>query len=98
MQDFKEAGVSDEIAQMRLQYYEDKRRLYTQQVEQNIRKGVIEEIKNEFHPNVREPTAMSRTVRSLGRKQPLYGSQTSPKAMISKHAMDFVMDYGLTSP
>ena len=33
MQDFKEPGVSDEIAAMRLQYYDDKRRVFTKQVE-----------------------------------------------------------------
>ena len=48
LQDFKEPGVSDEIAAMRLQYYDDKRRVFTKQVEDTIRSGIIEDVKNEF--------------------------------------------------
>ena len=48
MADFKEKGISDEIAQMRLQYYEEKRRAHTKQVEETIRSGIIEDVKQEF--------------------------------------------------
>ena len=66
LQDFKTTGVSDEIANMRLQYHEDKRRAYTLQVEDAIRHGVIEEVKNEF-PQGKQATAMHRTTGSMGR-------------------------------
>ena len=49
-----------------LQYHEDKRRAYTLQVEDAIRHGVIEEVKNEF-PQVKQATAMHRTTGSMGR-------------------------------
>ena len=98
LQDFKEQGVSDEIAAMRLQYYEDKRRVFTKQVEETIRSGIIEDVKSEFPPMVKQPTAMNRTAGSMGRPQHLYGSTTSPRTVLSKHAMNFVQDYGLGSP
>ena len=80
---------------MRLQYYEDKRRVFTKQVEDTIKSGIIEDVKNEFTPQVKQPTALNRTAGSLGRQQPLYGSTMSPRTVLSKHAMDFVHDYGL---
>ena len=48
MADFKDGKISDEIAQMRLQYYEEKRRAHTKQVEETIRSGIIEDVKQEF--------------------------------------------------
>ena len=98
LQDFKTTGVSDEIANMRLQYHEDKRRAYTLQVEDAIRHGVIEEVKNEF-PQVKQATAMHRTTGSMGRTQQIYGGVvSSPRVTLSKHTMGFVEDYGLGSP
>ena len=46
--DFKDGKISDEIAEMRLQYYEEKRRAHTKQVEETIRSGIIEDVKQEF--------------------------------------------------
>ena len=84
---------------MRLQYWEDKRRAYTIQLEDAIRHGVIEEVKNEFPPQVKQPTAMNRTAGSMGRTHQLFGgAAASPRVMLSKHAMDFVQDYGMGSP
>ena len=60
LQDFKGPGVSDEIAQMRLQYYDDKRRVFTKQVEDTIKKGIIEDIKNDLQqPVIKQTTAMN---------------------------------------
>ena len=98
LQDFKEGNVSDEIAAMRLQYYEDKRRVFSKQVEETIRSGIIDDVKNEFPPVVKQPTAMNRTAGSHGRQQQIFGSTTSPRTVLSKHAMNFVHDYGLDMP
>ena len=68
LQDFKEGDVSDEIAAMRLQYYEDKRRVFSKQVEETIRSGIIDDVKNEFPPVIKQPTAMNRTAGSQGRQ------------------------------
>ena len=38
---------------MRLQYYEDKRRVFSKQVEETIRSGIIDDVKNEFPPVVK---------------------------------------------
>lgn len=49
-------GLPEEIAPMRMQYYEDKRRVYTLQLEDAIKNGIIEAIKttkNETFPVVR---------------------------------------------
>ena len=51
---------------MRLQYHEDKRRVFTKQVEDTLRSGVIEDVRQEF-PAVKQPTAMNRTAGSQGR-------------------------------
>ena len=67
LQDFKEGNVTDEIAAMRLQYYEDKRRVFSKQVEETIRSGIIDDVKNEFPPVIKQPTAMNRTAGSQGR-------------------------------
>ena len=98
LQDFKEGNVSDEIAAMRLQYYEDKRRVFSKQVEETIRSGIIDDVKNEFPPVLKQPTAMNRTAGSQGRQQQIFGSTTSPRTVLSKHAMNFVHDYGLDMP
>ena len=55
-QDFVNMGLPEEIAPMRMQYYEDKRRVYTLQLEDAIKNGIIEAIKttkNETLPVVR---------------------------------------------
>lgn len=52
---------------MRLQYYDDKRRVFTKQVEDTIRSGIIEDVKNEFHPVVKQTTAVNRTAGSQSR-------------------------------
>ena len=54
--------MSDEIAQMRLQYYEDKRRVYTLQIEGSVKQGVIDAVKSESIPMVAHPTAMNMKV------------------------------------
>ena len=54
--------MSEEIAKMRLQYYEDKRRVYTLQLEGTVKSGVIEAAKNDIAPIITQPTAMSRSV------------------------------------
>ena len=66
--DFKDGKISDEIAEMRLQYYEEKRRAHTKQVEETIRSGIIEDVKQEF-PQSKQPMGMNRTARSTGRTQ-----------------------------
>ena len=95
-------GLPEEIAPMRMQYYEDKRRVYTLQLEDAIKNGIIEAIKttkNETLPVVRQFTAMNRTVGGTNRpSHHLRGASVPPKTAISKHAMDFIHDYGLTSP
>ena len=96
LQDFKEPGVSDEIAQMRLQYYEDKRRVYTLQIEGSVKQGVIDAVKNESIPMVAQPTAMNMTVGT--NRSNAYAMTASPKTALSKHAMGFVHSYGLASP
>lgn len=83
---------------MRLQYYEDKRRVFTKQVEETIRSGIIDDVKNEFPPMVKQPTAMNRTAGSVGRPMQIFGSTTSPRMVLSKHTMGFVQDYGLDMP
>ena len=83
---------------MRLQYYEDKRRVFSKQVEETIRSGIIDDVKNEFPPVVKQPTAMNRTAGSQGRQQQIFGTTTSPRTVLSKHAMNFVHDYGLDMP
>ena len=83
---------------MRLQYYEDKRRVFTKQVEETIRSGIIDDVKNEFPPMVKQPTAMNRTAGSAGRPMQIFGSSTTPRTVLSKHAMNFVQDYGLDMP
>ena len=83
---------------MRLQYYEDKRRVFSKQVEETIRSGIIDDVKNEFPPMIKQPTAMNRKAGSAGRPMQIYGSTTSPRTVLSKHAMNFVQDYGLNTP
>ena len=83
---------------MRLQYYEDKRRVFTKQVEETIRSGIIDDVKNEFPPVIKQPTAMNRTAGSQGRAHQIFGTTTSPRTVLSKHAMNFVHDYGLDMP
>ena len=83
---------------MRLQYHEDKRRVFTKQVEDTLRSGVIEDVRQEF-PTVKQPTAMNRTAGSTGRPTQLFGAATTtPRTVLSKHAMNFVHDYGLDMP
>jgi len=53
LQDFIDQGKSEDIAKMRVEYYEDKRRGYTLQLEDSIKKGIIESIKAENVPFVR---------------------------------------------
>ena len=89
--------MSDEIANMRLQYYEDKRRVYTLQIEGSVKQGVIDAVKSESLPMVTHPTAMNMTV-GTNRSNQMYGMVASPKTALSKHAMGFVHDYGLASP
>ena len=99
LQDFKDGKVSDEIAAMRLQYYEDKRRVFTKQVEETIRSGIIEDVKQEFRPAIRQPTALNRTAGSLGREKQIYGEMgAQPRTVLSKNAMGFVQDYGANAP
>ena len=81
---------------MRLQYYEDKRRVYTLQLEGTVKSGVIEAAKNDIAPIITQPTAMSRSVQH--HRTQSYGGLMSPKTAISKHGMNFVQDYGLMSP
>ena len=46
LQDFKDEGApNDEIAQMRLDYYEGKRKVYTMQIESTIRMGFLDDFK-----------------------------------------------------
>ena len=42
-----QGGVSEQIAQMRLDYYEGKRRNHTKQIEETIRWGFLEDFKAE---------------------------------------------------
>jgi len=43
--DFQGEGVSDQIAAMRLEYYEGKRKIHTKQLEETIRSGYLEDFK-----------------------------------------------------
>jgi len=45
LEDFKKDGVNDEIAGLRLTYYEDKRKVLTKEVEQTIKSGLINDVK-----------------------------------------------------
>lgn len=83
---------------MRLQYYEDKRRVYTLQIEGSVKQGVIDAVKNESIPMVAQPTAMSMTVGTNRSAQFAAMQTTSPKTALSRVAMGFVQDYGLASP
>ena len=83
---------------MRLQYYEDKRRVYTLQIEGSVKQGVIDAVKNESIPMVAQPTAMSMTVGTNRSAQFAAMQSTSPKTALSRVAMGFVQDYGLASP
>ena len=83
---------------MRLQYYEDKRRVYTLQIEGSVKQGVIDAVKNESIPMVAQPTAMSMTVGTNRSAQYAAMQSTSPKTALSRVAMGFVQDYGLASP
>lgn len=67
---------------------------------------MIESVKNdEGTPVVAQPTAMNRTMGGSARPSHhlMYSStggnmMASPRTAISKHAMDFVQSYGMTSP
>ena len=70
---------------MRMQYYEDKRRQYTQQLEESVKRGILESVRHdESLPNI-----ASRTMNS---------NQKSPRTAISKHTMNFVSNYHTRSP
>ena len=83
---------------MRLKYYEDKRKAHTRQVEETIRSGVIEDVKSEFPPTLKNPTAMNRTSNSVGRSTHIFGTMQSPKTSLAKHGMNMVADYGINMP
>ena len=72
------------------------------QLEDSLKKGIIETIKakQESVPVVKQITAMNRTVGGTARpSHHLRGASVpQPRTAISKHAMDFVHDYGLASP
>ena len=80
---------------MRHKYYEDKRKAHTRQVEDTIRSGVIEDVKSEFPPGVKHPTAMNRTSNSVGRSTHIFGNVQSPKTSL---ANKFGADYGINMP
>ena len=80
---------------MRLKYYEDKRKAHTRQVEDTIRSGVIEDVKSEFPPAVKNPTAMNRTSNSVGRSTHIFGQTQSPNTSIAKK---FGAGYGMNMP
>ena len=50
--------MSEEIGQMRLQYYEEKRRAFTLQLEDTVKRGMIDAVKNDEVT----PIAMNRTI------------------------------------
>ena len=94
--DFQTAGVSEEIAAMRLQYYEDKRKVFTKQVEETIRSGIIEDVKAEFPAPSSQQQQMGMTAKPTGPpvRHRTVGSETramnSSFTMMTRHAKNFL--------
>ena len=89
---------------MRLQYYEDKRKVFTKQVEETIRSGIIEDVKAEFPAPTTQQQQMSMTTKPSGPpvRHRTVGSETramnSSFTMMSRHAKNFLKEYGIEKP
>ena len=92
LQEFKDEGApNDEIAQMRLDYYEGKRKVYTMQIESTIRMGFLEDFKAE-----NRPLAVGPLSKTAGNIQPWQMAKLgqSPKGG-NKMLEPVQQDYGL---
>ena len=77
---------------MRMQYHEEKRRVYTLQLEDSLKRGMIEAVKN-------EESLPSIANRTMGGTQHFNSSmQKSPRTAVNKHTMDFQYDRNTRSP
>ena len=66
MESFQEKGVTEDIANIRFQFYEENRKRNSKQVEDVIRTGLIEQLKTEL-PAIKPAAGALRNSHSVGK-------------------------------